>query len=277
MAESKDTEEAFDAEVVQAVEELRAEQAMTPHPEIDELVDYQEGRLGGEAADRVRRHLVMCAQCARELLDLEVLDEEVEGGWEPSDQEIEEDLRGLRERIAQAGVRPLPAPETGAAVPVVGPWILGSRQVLALAATMLLAAVALAVWWSQARAVDTGPAVVPNPFLFNLAPDGMEGLRFAGSVPVVEVPPHLDPLLARLVLGDQTPYDGYRVEAVDANGRLVLRLDGLSRQPDGSFLATLPRRLFPPGTYRLTLLGVTGAEVTELARYPVRIADSPDR
>lgn len=294
MVENNDSDHGFDAPVVEAVRELRGEMAVTPHPDIDELVAYQEGHLEGEAAERVRHHLVACSRCAREMLQLEILDQEPGEGWEPDDAEVEADFQALRRRIAEAEAEEAAGSAPSPVVPIVAaparpirpaapatpfagrrhrdPW-----RLVALAASALLAVVLLSVWWTGVFGPGGDRRAPSNPFLFDLAPEGAADVRSADTAPTIEVPADLDPLVARLLLGDQTPYDSYQVTALDARGKLLLRLDELSRQPNGSFLATLPRSSFPPGVYRLTLTGVLDGETTELATYAFRITDSRDR
>ncbi len=66
--------------------------ALGDHPDVDDLVELQEGRFAGEGAERVRRHLASCPQCAREVRDLKTFD------VEPA--EIEVEARGTEEAEA---------------------------------------------------------------------------------------------------------------------------------------------------------------------------------
>ena len=68
MSDPADFEAAFTSAVERAARELagEAEGTVSDHPAVDQLVDFQEGRLAGEDAERVRRHLAACAECARE-------------------------------------------------------------------------------------------------------------------------------------------------------------------------------------------------------------------
>lgn len=271
MAEERDTR--LEATIDRAIQDFvrKERHVMNDHPSVDELVDYQEERLAGETAQRVRRHLARCRECSEDMLELEDWDPEapVDSALLPTAEKTTETWRALRRRLeeeAQAlSVARVPVPMP-AAVPS------SSRspllRFLPLAASILIAVTGIASWLAGGL---TGDGVVgPNPFVFDLVPDGADRIR-AAALQEVEVPARLDPLVPRLNLGDQTPYGGYRAEIVDDSGAVVWWQGDLLRQPAGHFNALIPREQLPPGSYRLRLTGNRGDEEAELATFSFRI------
>ena len=111
-----------------------------------------------------------------------------------------------------------------------------------------------------------------NLFLFDLIPDDADIER--GSVPEsVEIPPHTDWIVIRLLVGDQSPYPSYSAAVIDSQGETIWRQQGLRRQPGGSFALLIPRSRIVAGSYVLSLRGVQPSASPELASYRFRVGD----
>jgi hypothetical protein len=252
----------------------REERAVTAHPEPDELVDYQEGRLDRRGAERVQRHLAACAACRDELLRLHAFDEEVPEGSPllPPEEATERSWRRFQEARealrppAEGASRPEPAAGHGLGPPARRRrWLLAASVVLALVAASVLA-VLLFGRGGPDRIAGTG-----SPFVFDLDPVGTVLLRDVATVPEIEVPAGMDPLVARLNLGDLTVHEGYRVEVYDHRDRLALHRDGLVREPSGAITFMAARADWPPGRYRVLLVALDGERRQQLAEYALEL------
>lgn len=252
----------------------REEQAVSGHPDPDELVDYQEGRLDRPGAERVQRHLAACAACRDELLRLHAFDEEVPAGSPllPPEEATERGWRRFQEarealrRPAEAASRPEPAAGHQLGLPARRRrWLLAASVVLALVAASVLAVVLLG------RGVPGRIAGTGSPFVFDLDPVGTVLLRDVATVPEVAVPARMDPLVAKLNVGDLTAHEGYRVEVYDHRGRLALHRDGLVREPSGAITFMAARADWPPGRYRVLLIALDGERRRQLAEYALEL------
>lgn len=249
-------------------------EAMTEHPDSEMLVAYQEQRLTDEAAKQVRWHLAVCEECARDVLaladvELDQADPEVL----PSVSETTDEWETFKNRLAREapvpGVghgdgprRDPPSRESGSESSSV-PWRV--PHFLALAASVVIA-LGLGYW------IFREPADTSNPFLADLLPDGAMPIRDASRDQDVTVPDGMSSLILRLNLGDQTPYDSYRVEIHDTAGKVRWEHEGLQRQPAGQFIVWVQRADIPAGSYELRLFGVEGDGTKNiLATYSFRL------
>ena len=267
--------------------QAKARRTMTDHPEVEVLLAYQEGRLLGEEADRVRRHLVLCQDCAREVLSLGAFDEPATEGF-PTEAENLASWERFQRKLADEAAGKVPATEHaagrdgahggGARDGATGsrsrrrprPWRLGNPWLLA--ASIAFAVTGLATWWPTFQMQMGGLAVLPGaeaPHLlpFRLRPAGESAKRSASVVENIGVPAATDTLISTLLIADQDPFPEYRVEIQDQAGRPVVRHRGVRRQKDGSFLLQLPRSKLPDGVYRLHLSGIDGEREETLAVY----------
>lgn len=251
----------------------REGRAVTGHPDPEELVDYQEGRLDPPGVERVRRHLAVCAVCRDELLRLHAFDEEVADGSPlmPPDEATERSWE--RFQAARAALRGSfeAASEPQPSAPGLEPSRRGRRWLLA--ASIALALVASALLGALLRGSHEPPATASfgSPFVFDLDPVGTTRLRDATGLREVTVPPHMDPLIVELNLGDLTAHEGYRVEVYDDRGRPVLHRDGLVREPSGAIPFLVSRAEWPAGKYRVALIAVDAGRPQQLAEYAVRL------
>jgi hypothetical protein len=249
------------------------ERSVSGHPDAEELVDYEEGRLGPRGVARLQRHLLVCASCREELLRLHEFDREVPEGSAllPSGEMTElswQRFQRTREAEEQAsteppseepleGARPPARPRTG--------WLLAASIALALAGGVLLGVI------SAGRVGPSQAASAGSPFVFDLDPSDTTVLRDAiGGLEIV-VPPGMDPLVPRLNLGDLTAHEEYVVEVHDGRGHLVLRREGLRRHRSGSVTFLVLRAELSDGDYRVVLIGRDGLQRRQLASYSFRL------
>ncbi len=283
MSESAEFEAAFTSAVERAARELSGEReaAVNDHPEVEELVDFQEGRLTDDDAERVRQHLEACAECQEELQELASFDDPPDAELLPSSEQTAADWERFQEQIAreassgdQAGqgeAEPLSREPTATPTPTVARPRPAARW-LPMAASLIIGLIG--GLWIASR--DTPPVETSSspqdPYAIDLVPDGEDLVRDAATLRDVAVPEGMDGLVARLNLGDQTPYDAYRAEIADATGTIAWSRDGLRRQPAGEFLLLVDRTALPAGKYRLSVLGLEDSEETVLATYTFELS-----
>jgi guanyl-specific ribonuclease Sa len=136
------------------------------------------------------------------------------------------------------------------------------------ASFLLVAAAALGAWALHLRGtVAELSRPQANVALVELAP--LEPATRLRDVPgeEAEVPAWADRVLLILDLGPPLPYTTYAVRIANREGAEVWSQQGLRRSPDGQFTLELPRRLLPPGAYRVQLDGVQGETRTPVAAY----------
>jgi hypothetical protein len=251
----------------QAARELadEARRAMTMHPESEELVAYQEGRLAEGDAVRVRRHLVACSECAQLLSELGVFDLPEDSALRPSPAETATEWERFQQRLGEV--------EQEASV-AASPGRLWTPIRMLLAASIVLAVTGLAFWaggmvqrsWSLG-----GREIATHPYLLDLTPEGEGRRRDAATTPEIEAPAGTDLLVLRLNLGDQTPYPLFRVDILDASGITIQSQANLQRQPTGDFLVLVERASLPPGRYEVRLVAADDNEDQVLATYSFQI------
>lgn len=267
----RDTEEAIDAAVRTWVGDK--ELAVTEHPEIDALVDYQEGRLDSGAAEHLQRHLVVCPSCRRELLQLHAFDQELPENSElyPPQEVSERSWR--RFEAARVAMRATSSTNwSGPEANLSGfRGSLGLRLKFAASILLALAAGAVLAVLVMGRGQPEKMASTGSPFVFDLDPEGRTVLRAAASVPEVVLPLEMDPLVARLNLPDLNAYEGYLVEVRDREGRLVVRRESLVRDRAGSVTFWVPRAEWPAGEYHVLLVALDDGRRRELASYAFRL------
>ncbi len=246
------------------------EATMTDHPGTTELVSYQERRLTEAADQRVRRHLAVCEECAREVMALERFDlDQADPELLPSPAEVARGWEVFQQEIARETLRPnlddvdslLPPPESLAA----------RLPMLAFAASIMLA---LGLGYLASGLFRGGDTDYKNPFMVDLLPDGAVTTRDVANTQDFAVPEGMDLLILRLNLGDQTPFADYRAEILDADGEIRWRQEGLKRQPAGQFIVWVGRAEVPTGSYELRLFGIGSSEPKILTTYSFQLRDA---
>ena len=284
MSDPADFEAAFKSAVDRAAREFagEAEGTVSDHPGLDELVDFQEGRLTGDDAEYVRRHLEACPECAREVRELEAfdVDEPPASNLRPSPEETAADWKRFQDRVARettgGKVLEMPSPRAAAEhlTPTGEPPRSWSLRWLTMAASLMIGVIGVGLWIASQR-VEPPPAP-RNPYAFDLVPDGEDLVRDAAMLARVEVPAGMDTLVPRLNLGDQTPYDAYRAEIANQAGVVVWSQSDLVRQPTGQFVVLLDAVDLTAGTYRLSLFGALNGGETKLATYTFELSRAPE-
>lgn len=243
---------------------------MNEHPTVDTLVRWQDGLLSADEAAAVRRHVGACSECTEDLEGLDAWDsdeETVDESLLPSAAEVAAERRRFDQRLAAEGSTGMPSAEKTPAIPLRRPrpgWLYR----LPLAAAALLATLLAGVWLGTRldRPPDSRPATSKTPFFASLRAQGDAPRRSSGEE--IEWPPKFDSLDLRLLLGDVTPHESYRVEVLDAGGEVRHHHDDLPQQPNGSFVLSLPRETLAAGSYTVRLLARDGDEEQELATFP---------
>ncbi len=241
---------------------------LTSHPTPEALVEYQERRLGGPQSDSIRAHLVACRSCAEELQRLDSFDLESERLAAGADTAAAHSWSTFRRGVADDEQ---PAPREVAATSRRMPR--ARRPTWSLAAGIGLALLGITFFVAGPRDDGPGKSTPPatHPFVFDLLPDGTATRRDMTGLEVVEVPAGMDPLVPRLLLGDQAPHDSYVAVLNRASGETVWRQDGLKRQPAGEFALLIPRTVVSPGDYVVLLDGRDGGIARRLASYTLRL------
>src|SRR3954469_9401037 len=254
---------------------LELENEVTSHPATDALVAYQEGRLGSSQAEEVRRHLVACPLCGEALERLDAYDRESQEDQVPGTLAASSAARSwasFRERSSIDSGRP--AAESARA------GILTTRSsYLAWPSWALAASILFALTGAVSFFLTLQPNARPrkarapggNPFVFDLLPDGRDAHRSAAGIEVVDVPTGMDPVVPRLLLGDQTVYSSYSAILTRVSGETLWKQNGLRRQPSGGVALLIPRASIPPGDQVLHLLGEERGVLRELASYTFRV------
>jgi len=254
---------------------LELENEVTSHPATDALIAYQEGRLESSQAEEVRSHLVACRRCGEELERLEaydhepVLDPRAGTSATPS---AALSWTAFRERRAIEEGRQA-AGSTGERVPTPhshnlawSAWALAASVLFALAGSItLFLAFQPNARWREPQATSG------NPFVFDLLPDGPDAHRSGAEGEIVGVPKGMDPIVPRLLVGDQTVYSSYSAILTSASGETLWKQSDLRRQPSGGFALLIPRTVLPPGEHVLRLLGEEHGTVRELASYTFQL------
>lgn len=220
-----------------SIRELAAvlERGLDEHPAPAELQDFLAGDLPEDQRERIEEHLALCPTCARAALDLAELPdlEPVRRG----ELLTESELAAQWERF-KTSVAPAPA------------W---KRNVLALAAALLLGIVGLVVW--GARELQKPRADVYVAFL------DASATRGSSKAETIRHPAWAGRIVFIFGL-DTQEFSEYGIEVVAADGRKIWSGRGVSRQ-DESVAVEIPVRRLPKGTYQIRLSGPQGQAVSE--------------
>jgi hypothetical protein len=264
------SERSPDVETLTAVLAERAQEGgggAGPDPEPEELLDYLEGRLSQEEDAAMQRRLVASPAATRRLLDLAGLvdagaagerqgGEEGEAAGAPADLAVHAAWRDFRWRLpggeAEAGPTGGPAPldpsrlsDRPASAGRATRWNALSGGLAALAATLLVAVLALGTWVSRLeRASGPGGGVVANLRTLEVP----QATRAEG-LPSSTVAPG-EPLLV-LLEAPPEPCPSYRAEIVTPAGALR-EVPGLVRDELGNLSFLLQGE---HGRYAVRLFG----------------------
>lgn len=255
---------------VVAAEWLRDKESdVSWHPDIDDLVAFQEGRLADARRDELTDHLSHCSECAAELASLRAFDDayaETERSSHPVEPEWVDAAWRELERDTTGDLTSMRTPTEAARIPLSGP---PSRNFSAWswAASMTLAVIALSVLLMPRDGAEKADFLTAaRPQFFDLVPDEQHRSRSAAGSEI-QVAADVNVLVPRLHLADLASYDSYRVEIRADDGSIVWRDDLLERQPAGQFLLLIASRDLPPGSYVLKLTARSEGADRHLATY----------
>lgn len=229
-----------------------ASSSQAAHPELEELIDYYQARLGSTEAARVRAHLADCRECKALVLDLEDF---VQAESSPP---MPEEITEAR-LVARAVTWEVRAEK----------W----RNSGLMAASLFLAiSVPLgSYFWNHGKretpeVASLAPEV--NLPLLSLYPrSALRGVRENR----LEVPAGTRWVHVVLTTDDLRPAAGYQLVIVDATGREVLSLEGLRPTSVGTFSIGLPASRVPTGAYELRLFRRAAGKKALIHEYPLEI------
>jgi hypothetical protein len=281
-------------ELAESVRELAAtaRQGLGPHPEADELAAYHAGALEPADENRVRDHLVLCAQCGQALLDLAAFaDPAADDGeglpsglgetvWSgvlagihaaedrPPAPVVPMPQRPLRPRESTIGSAPRVRRGAGEESPHRSSRRLRIFQ--ALAAALLCATVGLSLWVaSLRRTVDELSRPQLNAPVIDLYTGTM---RSEGAPsPVATVPAGTRLFIVTLNPAGRQSATGFRVEIDRVGGGAVWSGTG-HLNADGLLSLALTRAVVGPGEYRIRLFETGSRSTTPIEEYALRVA-----
>jgi len=233
-----------------------------PHPSVDDLIRYHGGDVDGVEEERVRHHLVACAECLETLLDLDGFVGAGAGGVDSGER---------RDGIVDlAAVRAARARREGAAGP-------GWRIAFAVAASLLVVASSLAVWVVQERdaagdlrrQVAQLSAPQPDVPIVDLLPDSATRSETGTRTPV-ELPSGEDSVTFVLNLPQASELTDFEVDLVAPDGRVTWS-GPVARSRYGTFTLGLRRRGLGPGENRVRLYGLEDGRRRRLETYTFRV------
>ena len=237
-----------------------AQRDLEDHPGSDELVSYRAGELSAEEETRLQNHLALCPHCLELLLDLERLSQPDDEQSFPADEKAAA-WRALQARLAADVV---PRRLTGFRRAV-------SRPAYLLAAGLLVAVVGLSlrVWQLERSMAELNHPQANAPIVDLLPASPLRG--DPGRRAVVKLAP-ASRFFALILSPKGAPESAnYRVEILDAGGRVVWSEEGLEKNRHGSFTLILSQSFLGPGAYRLRLYGLEGGAGRLLEEFQVQI------
>lgn len=274
--------------------------APSGHPPLETLEAFAEGALPPEEERRIREHLPLCRDCTDFVLALGDLQNPAEFGEVPVE-EVESAWSDLQEEIRQ--VQPARPPRTGPRWPLLLAAVL-ALLVIGLSLWCLKLRRETVRLAEQARSGSTATRSVSEQFaeekrrvmdqsrqiaelrrgleetlrprlntpILDLAPRSRRG--GAGTAePGLEIPASADLFTLVLEPEDSRPYPAYSVEILDAQGKVLWSLGGLTRSEYGNFTVTLARQSLPAEEIRLRLYGGREGQRTGIGEYTFLIRD----
>lgn len=244
-----------------AVRDLAAalERGVGDHPAPEELLDFVAGDLSEVDRERIEEHLALCRGCARTALELAGSPEAepAEAGELMTDRELEAEWQRFRAAVA-------PVRSAGrSSAPSWPAW--------ALAASLLVAVGALAVWAGRLREeVRTLSEPRADVAVVDLVPRDTV-VRAPEDAEAAALPAWADRLVLILNLVEPTAATEFQIEIAAADGRVVWSTRGVRRSADGTFAVEVPRRFLPAGILRIRLSSLHGTTAEPVAEYAVRL------
>lgn len=222
------------------------------HPSPERLVAFHERQLAEDEAEDVQAHLMACADCTAQLLELaDLLDEDGDGvaRAEISRAELDAAWQRQRERLPQ--VAPVVSLEERRAGRTPRRWSWATAAATGLAAALALVVVA------QWRTIDLLRQPRANPPLVNLEP--ADSVR-AGSPKGSELrfPEGVERAWVILNPAEDLDSPPYGVVITAADGQEALSFHDLQISEAGNVRLEIPRAALKEGDYKVHLLREKG-------------------
>lgn len=214
------------------------------HPDVERWIAYHGGELAAPEEEPLRRHLAACPACVSLVLELEDF-ASAEGGEDRA--AVSEFERAAAWKAMKAALARETAPPKR--------WL--ERRVpvpMALAASLVVAALGLSLWGIEHRRVERYSRPQVDLAIRDLEPS--RATRSGGA----ESPTELSRgSYSALVMLPSRSFASYRMEILDARGRTVWSASGLTAHPQlGTLSVGLPPGFLEPGDYRVELYGGEG-------------------
>lgn len=234
------------------------------HPSPERLVAYHEQRLAEDEAEDVRVHLVACADCTAQLLELaDLLDGDGDGTARAELSSAELDAAWKRQRERLLPVAPVVSLEERAGKASLR-WSWATAASLGLAAA--LAAVVIIQW----RTIERLEQPQANPPLVNLVPaDSVR--RGNQESPELRFPEGTERAWVILNPADHLAPSPYGVAITAADGQVVLSLHGLQVSEAGNLRLEIPRAALKAGDYKVRLLLEKGARHAVIEEFKLTV------
>ena len=255
----------IDREMLASVIGEAAEPGHGGHLELDELVQYHEGRLDPEGEARVQDHLVGCRECTTTLLDLDSLSA---GDSEPD--------RSVAELDTAAAWRDMQRRMDGnrAQSTVSGT----GRGWRAMAAALAIAALGLTFATLHFRreanellVAATAEAPRVNPTIVYL--DAVtRGAQEGSGVTAVDAS---EDFLIIFTPATLESFEHYAVEFRNADGDEIWRQGGIRLTRHGTVRIEIPGGWLPAGELAIDFYGIDGSRLESVGGYALTVRSDP--
>jgi hypothetical protein len=281
------------------------------HPNEQELIDYQRGRLDEGEREKIQSHLVQCDDCLAAFKDVSDFFDPPRAGEETIGQvDVKDEWKTFQRRVLTEEFLAAPAPaprRTG--------YSLSGRAMFALAAGVILvigSTVGWAFWLRQKnqqlakqlqseqtvwaaqvkelerenrrlqeqattlQEIESQLAELRQPQLnvpiYDIFPRDLTQ-RSTEEIPVnrIQVPSTAKSFALILNGQGQPTFPDYLIEIVDRSDQLTWYGEGLGRDAHGNFVITLNRTFLREEQYRLRLYGRRNERSQRIAEYVVLI------
>ncbi len=229
----------------------------TAHPPVEAWIDYFAGKVTGEDANGLSRHLSHCRRCIDVVLDLDAFAEP----GSPAAVAVADFEKAAVWRTVKRSLVPR-------SVHRAQHW----PAIAAVAASLLFAVVGLS---QRSARIDVESQLAeltqlqPNMQIVDLRPGARE--RSSGGVDATVDLDAGEGSTLVLHLVDEVDYPEYELRVVDAAGTEVDRIHGLVISEVGNFSLGLAPGALAAGRYELQLFGLVDGREEQLESYPIRL------
>jgi len=247
---------------------LAASRTSDAHPTPDELVGYHARELAAADHERVRAHLIACADCARVVIDLASFPaaEPLDPRDRVTPADVSRSWRRFRERLPDAQRRPS-RPS----------WLafLAASPRLGWATAAVFLATSIALTGALMTPPPDGDAARPrvNFEIAELSPDD-DLVRAAGGR-TVRVPATAAGVVLALALAETRTFEEYelqiRTQDATPDAPSLWTTSELRPSELGLFTVEIPRGFLPAGRYRIVVDGREEDQRVTLGTYGVEL------